>query len=163
MTQLVNKWITNDTIEKEKLNANVAGNGLQKAATADAISVKKDGTTGGNVADVVSVTANGVGVLIDGTSIQVDGSGNLKAVLTGANEMYVEVLTLDGTDITNKYKALGNTPAATGQGLCSVGGVSQVIGDDFILQTSPNRIDWNGKGLDGILAAGDKLVLSYPI
>ena len=65
---------------------------------------------------------------------------------------------LSPTDITNKYVTLNrvpNNPAATI--LQVVGGIAQGYGPDFIV--SGNQLSWSGLFLDGVLTAGDQLLV----
>ena len=77
----------------------------------------------------------------------------------------VEYLTLDGTDISNKYKDLVNTPVNGDEAEVSViGGMEQHYGTDFNLITDGStikRVSWSGYPLDGQLAASDVLKVSY--
>lgn len=75
--------------------------------------------------------------------------------------VYVELFTLTGTDITNGYVTLSNTPTATSSTMLLVKDApNQFYGDDFQI-VSLNRVSWSGLGLDTILASGDKLTVFY--
>ena len=50
-----------ESIEKNQLNANVAGDGLQKTAEANAISIKLEGATLGVSASGIKVATGGIG------------------------------------------------------------------------------------------------------
>jgi hypothetical protein len=68
-----------------KIDPDLAGNGLSKSGTA-AMTVDPDSETGGNIAPV-SVGANGVGLdisAIAGTSLEADGSANLRIATSAA-------------------------------------------------------------------------------
>lgn len=72
----------------------------------------------------------------------------------------VETITLSGTDITNKYVTLAATPiTATKTRLNVIGGPEQAYGADFSVSLS--QLGWNTLFLDGVLTAGDKLVIAY--
>lgn len=76
-----------------------------------------------------------------------------------------EVLTLDATDISNKYKDLTNVPAfATAVLVTPVGGPQQQYTVDFTIITdgaANKRLNWSTLGLDGVLEATDKLMVHY--
>lgn len=72
----------------------------------------------------------------------------------------VETITLNGTDITNKYVTLAATPiTASKTRLTVIGGPEQAYTADFTVST--NQLSWSGLSLDGVLEAGDKLVITY--
>ena len=85
-------------------------------------------------------------------------------VITGQTKK-VEILTLDGTDITNKYKDLAETPKdASAVELTPVGGIPQRYGVDYTVVTdgaTVKRVNWSGLGIDGVIASGDILLISY--
>jgi hypothetical protein len=72
-----------------------------------------------------------------------------------------EELTLNGTDITNKYKDLTDIPLLPAAVIVvPVGGPVQNYGADFTIITNGSvikRLNWNGLGMDGILESGDKI------
>lgn len=79
------------------------------------------------------------------------------ALIEGYN---VDKFTLNGTDISNKFVTLAETPAiAADTRVIVIGGVEQEYSVDFTV--SGSTIDWDGLGLDGLLASGDKLVVVY--
>lgn len=74
----------------------------------------------------------------------------------------IESFTLNATDITNKYVTLASPPSpATSVAIYPVGGSIQFYGDDYTV--SGSQVGWNGLGLDGLLASGDKLVITYKL
>ena len=78
----------------------------------------------------------------------------------------VEIVTLDATDISNKYNDdLTQVPAAaTAVTITPVGGIPQQYTVDFTVITDGadiNRINWDGLGLESLLADADKLIVSY--
>jgi len=102
-----------------------------------------------------------------------DDSDNLKTVTaqaiadlgTGGTKI-VEVLTIDATDITNKYSDdLTQTPqAATAVQVTPVGGIQQEYTVDFTIITdggTVKRFNWDGLGLESLLAENDKVIVSY--
>ena len=73
----------------------------------------------------------------------------------------VEIYTLNSTDITNKFITLTATPSVAAKTILLVENAgSMFYGEDFIV--SGNQLSWSGLALDGILAAGDNLTISYP-
>lgn len=73
---------------------------------------------------------------------------------------YTRYLTLDSTDITNKYVALPDVPLDPTQvvvDLVQTG--AQAYTDDYIVVG--NLVNWNGLGLESLLIAGDKLRVQY--
>jgi len=102
-----------------------------------------------------------------------DGSDVLKTVTvasilalgTGSTRL-VEILTLDATDVgTNKYKDLSQVPTEVNTvNVVPVGGIPQEYTVDFTVITDGSdikRLNWDGLGLDGILAASDKVIVTY--
>ena len=72
-----------------------------------------------------------------------------------------EHFTLNATDITNAYVLLGMVPATlTMVRLAVVGPGWQQYGLDYTAEAA-KKVTWGGLGLDGILEAGDKLIIEY--
>lgn len=72
----------------------------------------------------------------------------------------IEIRTLTSTEITNKQIALASTPRVnTAVELTPQGGCEQIYGSDF--SVSGSTLTWNALGLDGILEAGDTVIISY--
>jgi len=144
MSKLATKWIQDDAVTKEKVNADVAGDGLAQAAggeldvntdgstlevVTDTVRVKDlgittaklagtsvtaaklgsdvagDGLSGGNGADLdvdpdtvgganlaraINVSANGVAVKVDDSTIQEDGSQRLGVKPDGINATHID-------------------------------------------------------------------------
>lgn len=85
---------------------------------------------------------------------------NLVTSPTSPNIPLVEIFVLSPTDISNKYVTLANTPANLDKTLLTViGGPMQSYGDDF--EVSGNQLTWNMLFLDGVLEAGDILVVPH--
>ena len=80
-------------------------------------------------------------------------------------ETKAETLTLNATDISNKYKDLSFVPKLAGAVIViPEGGPVQRVTDDFTIITDGSelkRLNWNGLGMDGILADGDKVQVIY--
>lgn len=101
-------------------------------------------------------------------------AGNFKATTTiEADGIKTEVpdrflntdkVTLVAGDITNKYIVLSEAPADKPQTqLTVIGGPEQEYSVDFEVTTdnADRRLSWNGLGLDGILIAGDRIIVNY--
>lgn len=74
------------------------------------------------------------------------------------------VITLTGTDIANKYIILSQAPTSKPlTRLTVVGGPSQEYGIDFEVTAADGgkRLRWESLGLEGVLAIGDKLIITY--
>ena len=105
-------------------------------------------------------TADGV-VRWTGTDFEGRKTGTWVS-LTGSGSFSAEQVTLSLTDITNKYVDLvGDITDALSVSLLIKNAPNQYIGDDFNVDDTLNRIDWNGLGLDGQLAAGDKITIIF--
>jgi hypothetical protein len=77
-----------------------------------------------------------------------------------SGSLKTEYITLDNTDVTNKYVTLAQTPASAADVLLDIiGGSSQQYTLDFVVTGS--QLGWNGLGLDGVLANGDVLRVHY--
>jgi hypothetical protein len=79
---------------------------------------------------------------------------------TFSNVFKVEHRTLTAAEVAAKQLQLDETPVSPSEILVDIqGGSSAFYGDDFIV--SGDLVQWNGLGLDGLLAAGDKLRIGY--
>ena len=88
------------------------------------------------------------------------GSEVLVGPTTPVQDYIVNLFTLSGTDITNGYVTLTSTPVdATKVILNIIGGPVQEYGVDY--QMIGADLDWNGLFLDGVLIAGDKLIVQF--
>jgi hypothetical protein len=99
----------------------------------------------------------------DGSSIKatLDEAGDRLATLEGAPAAKVsamQVITLTGTDITNQFVTLANTPVANSVSVFPKGGLQQTPGDDF---TVAGAVVTFAGALAAHLASGDKLVVEY--
>lgn len=85
---------------------------------------------------------------------QVSGGGG------GGTALKVEYRTITAPEATAKAITLVATPATATEVVLNVAaGTPQFYGDDFTV--SGTTLSWSGLGLDGVLAAGDKLVVQY--
>lgn len=83
---------------------------------------------------------------------------NIDAISTHTDE--IEYFTTTSGNITDKYVTLAHTPtSATEVALDVVGGCTQYYDEDYTVAGS--NVDWNGKGLDGVIEIGDKLRVIY--
>ncbi len=100
-----------------------------------------------------------------GYTYDVDSTDSFKWVFAGIKQtesFIVEKFTLSGTDITNKKVTLTYAPTnANYVKLTVIGGCEQENTVDFGVNTSTKEVSWNGLGLEGVLAEGHKLVISY--
>jgi len=89
----------------------------------------------------------------------ISGSLNDKiSAIGGVDE--IEYITVDATDISNKYTLLAQTPyAVTEVALDIIGGCAQIYGTDYTV--SGTQLGWNGLGLDGVIAADDNIRVFY--
>lgn len=79
--------LNGDAIEVEP--GDFAGNGLEDDGS-DNLQVKADATGGANLAKVVSVTANGVAIKIDDSTIEENGSGQLGVKADGIKDTHID-------------------------------------------------------------------------
>lgn len=78
------------------------------------------------------------------------------------NTVFIETRTISALEITNKSLQLTQNPSFPAEtSLSVVQGSSQAYGQDFIVTVSV--LSWNGLGLDGLINAGDEVVITYPI
>jgi hypothetical protein len=73
-------------------------------------------------------------------------------------------ITLDSTDILNKYIVLDEAPSSKpATRLWVIGGPQQDYGVDFEITTDDGgkRLSWDGLGLELILEDGDKLIVTH--
>lgn len=96
-----------------------------------------------------------------GYVLTTNGSGVTSWAATASVEPYrVNTFTLSAGDITNGYVVLSHIPTvASSTALSVIGGPMQEYGVDFVMIGA--NLDWNGLGLDGVLTAGDKLVVQF--
>jgi hypothetical protein len=104
-----------------------AGDGLQKVG--NTLSVKRDATTSDpNVALAINVSANGVAVKIDGSTVKDDGTGKLKAANpTSGDKARASAVTSGNYQTTGL--AITKTPAGDKYVQIFVNGVKVVLGD----------------------------------
>lgn len=85
--------------------------------------------------------------------------------IAAANNRKVDLVTLTATDITNGYIDLSVTPDEPQRVVVAIKGApAQFYGDDFSVitdGTSVRRLSWSGMGLDGVLAEGDKMTVTF--
>ena len=78
----------------------------------------------------------------------------------GAGAYTVNVFTLSGGNMTDKFVTLTGTPTVpSGTILNIVGGVIQSYSTDFTV--IGNQLSWSGLALDGILSINDKLIVQF--
>ena len=106
------------------------------------------------------------GALSAGTGISYNsGTGVISISGSLGQTKKVEIVTLTSTHISQKYVDLTQTPVdGTAVELCPAGGIPQVYGTDFTVITNGSvvkRVNWSGLGLDTVLEADDKVIISY--
>ena len=80
---------------------------------------------------------------------------------TAGQVTYTETITISGVQASSKQFTTSNNITSTSSIIfLPQGGTAQFYGDDYTVVGS-NVISWNGLGLDGILASGDKIFISY--
>jgi len=78
----------------------------------------------------------------------------------GGSGQKVDMFTLSGTDITNKYVTLSHIPAIAADTILLIENAGNFFyGVDFTV--TGNQLGWNGLALDGILSSGDNLTITY--
>jgi len=138
--------------------------------------------SGADVTDETNVTDALDGATLAAATVAVDdkvliqdtdGSDALKTVtvssivaLASGSTRIVEIVTLDATDISNKYNDdLTQVPAAaTAVTVVPVGGIPQEYTVDFTIITDTSdikRINWDGLGLEALVESTDKLMVTY--
>ena len=84
---------------------------------------------------------------------------------SGAITAVTENLTLNATNISNKYIDLANTPLYnTAVKVFPAGGIKQLYTTDFTVisdGTSVKRLNWDSLGLESYLADGDIISVDY--
>jgi hypothetical protein len=89
-----------------------------------------------------------------------NGAWEIVSVSGGSASYFVNKVTLNATDITNKFVTLTDIPTSPSDTILDiVGGITQDHSVDFTV--TGNQLSWNGLGLDGILADGDKLIIQF--
>jgi hypothetical protein len=150
--------IANDAVDKDKIAADVAGSGLAQNV---------DGSLELNLssASALEISSDQLQVKTDNSTVKINGSNNLESLKK--NE---QVITLDGSDISNQFVDLAQTAqAASSVSLTPVGGPQQQIGVDFTISLTGGaggvtRVVFNGDLATGgaaELVATDVLIVSY--
>jgi hypothetical protein len=106
-------------------------------------------------------TSNPTPVLNGTYSIaQIDALLAQKADINHTHPWVVEDFTLTASDISAKELALASAPSDTNSLTFKIiGGIEQYEGIDFSI--SDATISWQGQALDGVLAEGDQIRISY--
>jgi hypothetical protein len=89
--------------------------------------------------------------------------GYLESYTLNLRRPQLDAFTLSGGDITNKYVVMSEIPVDMIADLKVSGAPAQLQNLDYeiLLVSGEYRLSWNGKDLDGILEAGDKITISY--
>lgn len=156
---------SSDTLTNKTFDANGTGNSISNIDVADLA----NGTDGQLITWGTDGTAETVAVGSSTHVLTSNGTGNpptfQAAAATGTTSI-VEIITLDATDITNKYNDdLTQIPSvASAVEICPVNGIPQEYGVDYTIITDGGdikRINWSALALDGLLESGDKLLVTY--
>lgn len=113
--------------------------------------------------DAEDITFDNSGTNLVGTDLQAT-TVELDTRTFGKQYNVEPVITLSGGDITNKYIVLTGAPTDKPKTrVFLVEGVAQEYTTDFIVTTDDGgkRLSWDGLGLETLLTAGDKLLVSY--
>jgi hypothetical protein len=191
MAQLKGKYIEDGTITLAKnanmatasfIGRKTAGDGVQEVLSKTDARTLLNVEDGADVTDEANVTDALDGATLDAVTVATDDKiliqdtsdgDTLKTVtaqsiadLAGAGETKkVEILTIASGDITAKYKDLAEIPAtATAVQVTPVGGIPQEYTVDFTVitdGTDVRRLNWDGLGLEALLEADDKVMVSY--
>lgn len=174
MAKLITKYIEDKAVTLAKMadiatssimGRKTAGTGAQEVLSASDVRTLINVEDGANNYSLPTASDSVLGgVKVDGTTITIT-NGVISSVGGGETKV-VQTITLDATDISNKYNDdLAHTPAtASSVEIIPVGGIPQVYTTDFTVITDGSavkRINWDGLGLDGVLESGDKLIVSY--
>jgi len=148
--------IMGSSIEKDQLNANVAGNGLEKTSEANPLAVKLDGATLGVSASGVKVADGGIGTTqlannaVDETKLDESKSYTIAGLAlngSGSNAKITNVADgVDANDAVNKSQLDGIATGISWQEPCKYkgdhdahNGWSLVVGDR-VLDDTDNKI-----------------------
>jgi hypothetical protein len=119
---------------------------------------------GGSGSGVSSVNgATGAVDILAGSGITVTTVGDDITISSagGGTGIIVQLFTLTPLDIANGYVTLSSAPTSQMSTILLVtSGPNQFYGSDFIINDG-DHLSWAGLGLDGILASGDTLTVSY--
>lgn len=113
-------------------------------------------------ADLPATAPNGtLAVVLDTDTLYVFSTGSMMWIPLNASGNYmVNVFTLTPTDITNKFVVLSQSPTvAADTALTVIDGPMQEFGNDFTV--SGSTLSWAGLFLDGVLVAGDELIVQF--
>lgn len=150
--------IANDAVDKDKINADVAGSGLGQNVDGS-LEVKLA------AAGALQISSDEVSVKVDAATVKINGSNNLESL-----KPLSDVITLNGTDITNQYVDLSFVAySASAIQLIPVGGIMQRVTTDFTVSLTGGaggvtRITFAGDlatGGNSALISGDVLMIYY--
>jgi len=174
---ITGEWQLNDLRVNEATKVSATSTELNildgvTATTAEINYLDNDDLTSADLQKLADLTASATELnLNDGIASVSTGTGdNDKFVTQGyvddavaaVDSRRVETITLDGTMITNKSLTLAATPADVAEVVADVAGAPKsVYTDDYTV--SGTTLTWDSLGWDGIVEAGDKVVVSYHV
>ena len=121
---IVTDMIADDAVTKEKLNSDVAGDGLQKATTADPLSIKLEAAT-----PSLKITAGELGVKFDATA----------PVKTSAGGVILDLATDPGLEVSaTKLRAKVDPSGAV---LRTAAGIGVNVNTDVLQINGSNEVD----------------------
>ena len=128
--------------------------------TAQAITANPVNLSGANVTGNLPVTNLNSGTGASSSTFwRGDGTWAIPAG-GGATNYYVNLFTLNGTDISNGYVTLSQAPDTPADTVLNIiGGVVQNYSVDFTVTGS--QLIWSGYSLSAILTSGDQLIVQF--
>jgi len=101
-------------LDKNWIDSNLAGNGLEKTGVKTAMNVKADVTGGANLAEAINVSSNGVAVKIDNDTVKENGSNQLYVDKLMADWIQIDSFSASGADddINTAITAVATTDVA---------------------------------------------------
>jgi hypothetical protein len=145
-------YVKADGISETEIVSTALGNGLT-GGSATVISVLADTTGGANLAKVVSVTANGVAIAIDDSSIGENGSNQLYVKADGISETEIVSSALgngltggSATVISVQADSTGGANLATVVSV-TANGVAVAIDDSTIGENASNQLEVKSAGI----------------
>jgi len=122
------------------------------------------GGSGGTTDDITNASSVTGATASDALETNKSSIADVEFITVTTQYVPQEPITLDATDITNKYVVLDAAPTDKEKTQAFVvGGNPQEYGADFEITADDGgkRFSWSGLGLESLLTIGDKLVIVY--